>query len=119
MIRAGVGLQIFGAVLAIVLATLFPLGGPETVFPAQFFLSCGNGIFLPNAVAGAISVRPQAAGTASGIVGFVQMGTGAAAAQAMSYVIAHSATAQPMAWSMFALAVLAMILFAVLVKPTR
>jgi DHA1 family bicyclomycin/chloramphenicol resistance-like MFS transporter len=121
MIRAGVGLQIFGAVLAIVLATLFPLGGPETVFPAQFFLSCGNGIFLPNAVAGAISVRPQAAGTASGIVGFVQMGTGAAAAQAMSYVIAHSATAQPMAWSMLVLAVLAMVLFVLLVRrtPTR
>lgn len=119
MIRAGVGLQIFGAVLAIVLATLFPLGGPGTVFPAQFFLSCGNGVFLPNAIAGAVSVRPQAAGTASGIVGFLQMGMGAAAAQAMSYVIAHSTTAQPLAWSMFVLAVLAMVLFVVLVKSTK
>ncbi len=117
MIRAGVGLQIFGAALAIVLATAFPLGGPETVFPAQFFLSCGNGIFLPNAIAGAISVRPQAAGTASGITGFAQMALGAAAAQAMSYVIAHSATAQPMAWSMFVMAILAMVLFVMLVRP--
>lgn len=118
MIRAGVGLQIAGAVISIVLATLYPLGGPETVFPAQFLLSCGNGIFLPNAIAGAISVRPQAAGTASGIVGFVQMGLGAAAAQAMSIVIEHSATAQPMAWTMLILAGLAMILFVVLVRPT-
>ena len=118
MIRAGIGLQIFGAVGSIALAHAFPLGGPETVFPAQFFLSCGNGIFLPNAVAGAISVRPQAAGTASGITGFVQMGMGAVAAQAMSTVIEHSATAQPMAWTMFILAVLALVLFVMLVRPT-
>jgi DHA1 family bicyclomycin/chloramphenicol resistance-like MFS transporter len=118
MIRAGIGLQIIGAVLSIALATAFPLGGPETVFPAQFVLSCGNGIFLPNAIAGAISVRPQAAGTASGIVGFVQMGCGGLAAQAMSHVVAHSSTAQPMAWSMLLLAGLAMILFVVLVRPT-
>jgi len=119
MIRAGVSLQIVGGVVSIILATLFPLGGPETVFPAQFLLSCGNGIFLPNAVAGAISVRPQAAGTASGIVGFAQMGLGAIAAQVMSYVIAHSSTAQPMAWSMFILAAIAMVLFLFLIKPPR
>jgi DHA1 family bicyclomycin/chloramphenicol resistance-like MFS transporter len=119
MIRAGIGLQIFGAILSIALAHAFPLGGPETVFPAQFFLSCGNGIFLPNAVAGAISVRPQAAGTASGITGFTQMGLGAISAQAMSTVIEHSATAQPMAWTMFILAVLALVLFSILVRPTR
>ncbi len=118
MIRAGIGLQIAGAIVSIVLAHAFPLGGPETVFPAQFLLSCGNGIFLPNAVAGAISVRPQAAGTASGIVGFVQMGLGAAAAQAMSTVIEHSSTAQPLAWTMLVLAGLAMVLFVVLVRPT-
>ena len=118
MIRAGIGLQIFGAIASIALAHAFPLGGPETVFPAQFFLSCGNGIFLPNAIAGAISVRPQAAGTASGIAGFAQMGLGAIAAQAMSTVIEHSATAQPMAWTMFALAVLAIVLFVILVRPT-
>ena len=118
MIRAGIGLQIAGAIVSIVLAHAFPLGGPETVFPAQFLLSCGNGIFLPNAVAGAISVRPQAAGTASGIVGFVQMGLGAAAAQAMSTVIEHSSTAQPLAWTMLILAGIAMTLFVTLVRPT-
>jgi DHA1 family bicyclomycin/chloramphenicol resistance-like MFS transporter len=118
MIRAGIALQILGAVVSIALAHAFPLGGPETVFPAQFLLSCGNGIFLPNAIAGAISVRPQAAGTASGIAGFVQMGFGAAAAQAMSTVVAHSSTAQPMAWTMLILAGVAMMLFVLLVRPT-
>jgi DHA1 family bicyclomycin/chloramphenicol resistance-like MFS transporter len=102
-----------------VLAHAFPLGGPETVFPPQFLLSCGNGIFLPNAIAGAISVRPQAAGTASGITGFTQMGLGAISAQAMSTVIEHSATAQPMAWTMLTLASIAMTLFVLLVRAPK
>lgn len=119
MIRAGVGFQIFGGVLSILLAVLFPHGGPETVFPPQFFLSFGNGVFLPNAIAGAISVRPQAAGTASGLIGFTQMGTGAAAAQAMGIVIEHSSTAQPLAWTMLVLAVGAMLAFVLLVRPQR
>lgn len=119
MIRAGVGVQIFGAVLSILLAVLFPLGGPETVFPAQFFISFGNGIFLPNAIAGAVSVRPQAAGTASGITGFTQMGLGAVAAQAMSYVIEHSQTAQPLAWAMLLLAGGGLLVFLWLVRPQR
>jgi DHA1 family bicyclomycin/chloramphenicol resistance-like MFS transporter len=119
MIRAGIALQILGAVISIALAHAFPLGGPETVFPPQFLLSCGNGIFLPNAIAGAISVRPQAAGTASGITGFTQMGLGAISAQAMSTVIEHSATAQPMAWTMLILASIAMTLFVLLVRAPK
>ncbi|MCQ3942373.1 MAG: Bcr/CflA family drug resistance efflux transporter [Alphaproteobacteria bacterium] len=119
MIRAGVGFQIFGGVLSILLAVLFLPGGPETVFSPQLFLSFGNGVFLPNAIAGAISVRPQAAGTASGLIGFTQMGTGAAAAQAMGIVIEHSSTAQPLAWTMLVLAVGAMLAFVLLVRPQR
>ena len=38
-------------------------------------------MMLPNAIAGAVSVVPQAAGAASGITGFTQMAIGAAAAQ--------------------------------------
>jgi DHA1 family bicyclomycin/chloramphenicol resistance-like MFS transporter len=119
MIRAGIWVEIAGTLLGIVLAVLFPFGGPETVMPPQFLISCGNGMLLPNAVAGAISVRPQSAGTASGIVGFVQMGMGALSAQAMSHVIEHSATAQPLAWVMFVLAGLAMVAFVTLVRPAQ
>ncbi len=41
----------------------------------------GNGLLLPTAIAGAVSIRPQVAGTASGLTGFIQMAIGAAAAQ--------------------------------------
>ena len=39
----------------------------------------GNGIGLPNGLAGAVSVDPWRAGTASGLAGFFQMGVGALA----------------------------------------
>ena len=44
----------------------------------QMVISFGNGLMLPGAIAGAVSVRPQAAGTAAGITGFAQMALGAA-----------------------------------------
>jgi DHA1 family bicyclomycin/chloramphenicol resistance-like MFS transporter len=46
-------------------------------------------LLLPNSIAAAISVRPQAAGAASGISGFLQMSTGAAIAQGISYILVH------------------------------
>ena len=55
--------------------------GPVIVFVPQLIISFGNGLLLPNAIAGAVSVRPQAAGTASGITGFTQMAIGAAVTQ--------------------------------------
>jgi len=51
---------------------------------------------MPNALAGAVSVRPQAAGTASGFTGFLQMGLGALSAQAVSHLLDGATTALPM-----------------------
>ena len=77
----------------------------------SLLISFGNGIFLPNCVAGAVSVRPQAAGTASGITGFLQMSTGAVAAQGMSHVVATSTTAMPLAIAMAVLSAAASLAF--------
>jgi DHA1 family bicyclomycin/chloramphenicol resistance-like MFS transporter len=116
MIIAGMAVQFAGALLLVAAALLFPDGGPLTIFPLQFLVSAGNGIFLPNATAGAISVRPQAAGTASGITGFVQMGTGALAVQAMSHVMQAHPSALAMALTMAILIVAAALAFAGLVR---
>jgi len=51
---------------------------------------------LPTAVAGAVSIRPQVAGTASGATGFIQMIIGAGAAQLSGYVVAGAASAMPL-----------------------
>ena len=100
MIGIGLVLLLIGSVLTIATVAAFPDGGPWTIFVPQLAISIGNGIFLPNCVAGAVSVRPRAAGTASGITGFVQMATGAVAAQGMSHIIATATTAMPLAIAM-------------------
>ncbi|MFC3126800.1 multidrug effflux MFS transporter [Pseudoroseomonas globiformis] len=77
MLRWGLLLSSGGALLGVLIQCLMP---PQL---ALFFLpmavvAIGNGISQPAAVAAAVSVRPQLAGTASGLIGALQMGTGAA-----------------------------------------
>ena len=62
----------------------------------QIIVGFGNGLLLPSSIAGAVSIRPQVAGTASGITGFIQMAIGAAAAQLGGHVVAHASDAVPM-----------------------
>ena len=52
----------------------------EYLFYPMALVGMGNGMTLPNANAGAISVRPDLAGSASGLGGFLQIGGGAALA---------------------------------------
>ena len=65
---------------------LLALALPAVAAPTLllFFLpmavvALGNGMTQPSAIAAAISVRPQLAGTASGLLGSLQMGAGALA----------------------------------------
>ena len=64
--------------------------GPVIVFVPQLIISFGNGLLLPGAISGAVSVRPQAAGTAAGIIGFTQMALGAAITQYAGTLLAES-----------------------------
>ncbi len=116
MIHAGLFIMTAGAVLTVITVTIWPYDGPWTIFIPQLLISLGNGIFLPNCVAGAISVRPQAAGTASGITGFSQMAIGAAAAQGMSHLIATADTAMPLAIVTLILSVVSSTAFYVLLR---
>ena len=59
-----------------------------TIFLPQIIVGFGNGLLLPTSIAGAVSIRPQVAGTASGMTGFIQMAIGAVAAQLSGHVIA-------------------------------
>lgn len=88
MIKAGIGLGLIATTTAVIL--LATVGTQIWIFfVPQLFVSVGNGLLLPNSIAAAISVRPQAAGAASGISGFLQMSTGAAIAQGISYILVH------------------------------
>jgi DHA1 family bicyclomycin/chloramphenicol resistance-like MFS transporter len=86
------------------------------VFGPQLIVNFGNGLLLPGAIAGAVSVRPQAAGTAAGIIGFTQMAVGAAATQYAGSLMAESASAVPLALMMVALVAALAVSFGVLVR---
>jgi DHA1 family bicyclomycin/chloramphenicol resistance-like MFS transporter len=62
---------------ASLLLTVLGLGGAWVFFGFCIFLGLGNGMTLPNAMAGSISVRPELAGTASGLSGAIMTAGGA------------------------------------------
>lgn len=69
------------ASLGMVLVLVLFLGGlwhPLTFFGPIFFVGLGNGVTLPSANAGIVSVRPHLAGSASGLGGAMMIGGGAA-----------------------------------------
>lgn len=102
MIMAGIVFELIGASLTALLVATIPETGPAIIFLPQLLISYGNGLLLPNSIAGAISLRPQAAGAASGMTGFVQMAVGAASTQAVSIVLTGASDAMPMAWMLVA-----------------
>jgi DHA1 family bicyclomycin/chloramphenicol resistance-like MFS transporter len=117
MILYGLVLEGLGALAATALAVVAPDGGPAIVFLPQLLMGFGNGVMLPNAIAGAASIRPQAAGTASGFLGCVQMTIGAALVQLGGIVLADAGTVLPMAVLLAAIVVAFWLAFALLVRP--
>lgn len=116
MITGGVAVELVGTSITCALVATMPGGGPAIVFLPQFIISYGNGLLLPNAIAGAVSVRPQAAGTAAGMTGFAQMAMGAAATQVIGIALVGASTAMPLAWMMLAEAVATGLVFGLLVR---
>ncbi|MCO5157228.1 MAG: multidrug effflux MFS transporter [Aquamicrobium sp.] len=52
----------------------FGLGNALALFGPMVIVGIGNGMTLPNAAAGVVSVRPELAGSASGLAGSLQLG---------------------------------------------
>ncbi|HZF75289.1 MAG TPA: multidrug effflux MFS transporter [Acetobacteraceae bacterium] len=76
MLSIGTGITTLGAVLALAAVVALP---PNLLlfFAPMGIVAIGNGITQPNAIAGALSARPELAGTASALAGALQMGFGA------------------------------------------
>ncbi|MCC7347837.1 MAG: multidrug effflux MFS transporter [Variibacter sp.] len=119
MVAAGSIVGVIGGIAVVVLALYFPDLGPLVICLPQWITALANGLLIPNAIAGGISLRPQAAGTAAGIHGFVQMGVAAVSAQWVSHLLAASNSIAPMAWMLFAFSVacLAAFLFCIWRRP--
>jgi DHA1 family bicyclomycin/chloramphenicol resistance-like MFS transporter len=76
LMALGIFVTTLGSAMAVLGQWLLP-PGLVVVFLPMMVVAWGNGMTQPNAMAAAISVRPQLAGTASGLMGAGQMGFGA------------------------------------------
>lgn len=92
-----VGTLICLLALGLALATdLAGLVDPFLFFGAIAVMGLGNGMVLPNANAGMMSVRPELAGTASGLGGFLAIAGGAAMAALAGALLQPGAGATPL-----------------------
>ncbi|MCR9124372.1 MAG: Bcr/CflA family efflux MFS transporter [Phyllobacteriaceae bacterium] len=64
---------------------------PLTFFGCTIFVGLGNGLTMPNANAGAMSVRPRLAGSATGITGALTLAGGAALTSLTGFVLTREA----------------------------
>ncbi|MEY8801474.1 multidrug effflux MFS transporter [Leisingera sp. XS_AS12] len=88
----------------VLLSLMIALAGADSVysfFGLMCFVGLGNGMSIPNATAGAISVRPHLAGTASGLSGAIMIGAGAALSAFAGWLLVPGSTAVPLLTIMF------------------
>lgn len=106
LIGSVVGCAGLGALLGL---TLMGLHSPLVFFGFTLFVGLGNGITLPNANAGMLSIRPELSGTASGLGGAIQIGSGAALAALAGTLLGPGSSELPLVLLMLASAALAVV----------
>jgi len=109
MVFLGSALAVSGTVLSLVCLLTFGWV-PWSLFGPIILLGLGNGMSMPNAITGAISVDPRVAGAASGLAGFLQMLVAALFAQLAG--MWQNGTPYPMIGFMIAAAILSLAAFA-------
>jgi MFS transporter, DHA1 family, multidrug resistance protein len=92
LIWFGLALQLAGSLLNLLWGIAGLNQAPSWLFGTQMLVMFANAFVMSNSAAGAISIRPDAAGTASGAMGFLQMGIGSLVSQFGAYLGGHFAT---------------------------
>ncbi len=106
MLVVGSALALLGTLLSLFLALTFEWG-PLMIFGPAVIVAAANGLTMPNAQAGAVIHHPDAAGTASGLSGFLQMMIASVFAQAVGTL--QNGTPYPMIGFMIVASSLALI----------
>lgn len=111
--RAGINaMMTLGCVVAAIgmgvglLVNLFVVQHPLAVFGFSIFIGFGNGLTLPAATTGMLSVRPELAGSASGLGAAMMIGGGAFLSALAGAVLSPETGAAPLLGLMFVCAVL-------------
>ncbi len=111
-VRAGVDRMILWGALITVAGLSTGLGlffvGYKTAlvfFGSMTFVGLGNGMVLPNATSGMMSIRPDLAGTASGLGGSIMLAGGASLSALSGVILSQSDQAYPLIYLMLACAI--------------
>lgn len=104
---------------ALALLTALGLSGPTTFFGLTIFMGLGNGICLPNANAGLLSVRPDLAGTASGLGGAILIGGGAALAAFAGVLLGPGSSEMPLILLMLASSLASVVAILFVIRRAR
>lgn len=101
MLSAGSIIVPLGMVIS--LAIFFSgFGNKWVFFGFMSFVGLGNGMVIPNATAAMLSVRPQLAGTASGLGGAMMLGGGALLSALAGVLLTPESGPFPLLWLMVA-----------------
>ena len=107
-IQFGIDMMIYLGLLTTFFAMSFSLaisflghGSAVSFFGLMAFAAIGNGLTMPNAAAGMMSVRPDLAGTASGLGGSIMIAGGAALSAAATTMLGPSNKETPLVFLMW------------------
>ena len=101
------------------LFTVAGLSGPVVFFALTVPMGIGNGLCLPNANAGILSVRPDLAGTASGLGGAIMIGGGAGLAALAGHLLGPGSSELPLIMLMLASSVGSVIAILMVIARAR
>jgi DHA1 family bicyclomycin/chloramphenicol resistance-like MFS transporter len=99
MMLSGCTIAVAGVGLSIALFTVGYIH-PVSLFVPAGIIGIGNGMTLPNATAGMVSIRPRLAGAASGLGGTLQLGGGALMAVLAAAVLTVESGPNPLLYVM-------------------
>jgi len=94
LLIAGTIIMLLGLILLTILIAA-DIQHPATIFLPMGIVATSNGLTIPNAIASSLSIKPEHAGAASGLSGFLQIGLGAVSTYCVSLL--HDGTI----WSMY------------------
>lgn len=105
--------------IVLALMTALGLSGAVMFFGLTITMGMGNGMTLPNANAGILSVRPELAGTASGLGGAIMIGGGAALAALAGALLQPGSTEMPLVLLMLASSIASVLAILVVIRRAR
>ncbi|MEM1387946.1 MAG: multidrug effflux MFS transporter [Pseudomonadota bacterium] len=118
MVLMGGAICVFG--MAASLGLFFVgLGNVYTFFGLMVFIGLGNGLVMPNAIAGSLSVRPSLAGTASGLGGALMIGGGAALSALAGSWVGPGTGAEPLLYIQLTVSVLSVVAILFVIRRER